>query len=261
MQLKGMGRSAMTTALALFLLYPYAFMLIGVAYSDPVALAFLLAAVVLVERDRHVAAGLFGAAATATRPNAIPLIAALPMVAFARTSGAGSVARRLRSRWGVALAVAGVGAYGVWLAVRYGDPFAFWTTQRNYGQGRLTDIGTWLKVDFFRSLPTADWDGETVNRIAAACCTLVTLLCVPKVGRRFGWGYAVLVGGVAATVLAGARYFSPGGRYLLLAFPVMALGGRWLAPRPRTRAVVVGAFAAGWMVLVVRFAHTDSLGW
>ncbi|MDQ3896698.1 MAG: hypothetical protein M3326_05510, partial [Actinomycetota bacterium] len=60
--------AAAWTALAAFLLFPYAFYLYGVVYADALFIAAILAAFLLLEDDRPVLAGVAAMVATATRP-------------------------------------------------------------------------------------------------------------------------------------------------------------------------------------------------
>lgn len=290
-----LSRQVQHTALAVFLAYPYAFMLTGVAYADPLTLALVLGAFVLLEHDRNFAAGLVAAAATLTRPTALPIIVALPVLALERSgairwgradvgqadtlkipgSNAGPQAATcpgttidrpafmaaLRHRWGSLVAVSGIGAYALWLLIRTGNPLSFWSVQGNYGQGSALDLTTWFKVDFLRTLPSLGWSPELFNRLGALTATLVAGISLPFVSKRFGWGYAIFVIGLIATVLVGARNFSPGGRYLLLAFPVTAGAGVYLSRRPAFRVITLTGLMCGWILLTWRFARTDSLGW
>lgn len=280
------------TALALFLLYPYAFMITGVAYAEPVTLALVLAAFVLVERDRYLLAGLAGAAATLCRPNALPLLVALPVLAMERgeavpflrrvssrfadpqagTRGpatrpdTGIVRRRAdpenpRQRLGILVTGAGVAGFSLWLMLRYGDPLAFWSVQRHYGQGSALDLGTWMKTDFIRSIPDMPVHPETVNRIGAVIATGVSVASLRSITRRLGLGYALFVAGLVASVLVGARDFSPGGRYLSLGFPVILVLAWHLTRRPALRLTILATFAVGWVLLIWRFARADMLGW
>lgn len=264
---RGVDRPSRVLATVLVTLYPWSFLLTGVAYADPLALAFVLGAVVLVTRGHHVLGGLVGAAATITRPTCLGLVVALPLIALDTDGvvlGRGTwraAVTDLGRRWGVLLTGGGAGAYAVWLWFDRRDPVAFWTVQSSYGQGSALELSTWFKVEFARWLPDAPWSAETVNRLGAILATAVVAACTPAVARRFGTGYAVWTGSLVAAVLVGARYFSPGGRYLMLAFPVAALVAEPLTRRRRAAALAVGVMALGWVALTWRFARTDSLGW
>jgi hypothetical protein len=60
---------------------------------------------------------------------------------------------------------------------------------------------------------------------------------IPRVLRRFGWGYAVYVLVVVGIPLLGSKDFQGTGRYMLAAFPCFLVVAEWLATRPRWRKV------------------------
>lgn len=247
--------SARLSAFAALLLYPYAWYIYGVPHSDAMFLAFLVGACLLVEADRPVLAGCVGALATATRPNGLALIAAILVLSMQhdgvlsfRPAGpdAGRVRRwldryevpltferaRCRPRtFAPLLSVAGVGSYMVYLGVRFGDPIAFVTNSRTYHES------PWplLKLPFLVAWRDVDDPTFPLTLTAQALFALLVVLSVPAVGRRFGWGYGILVALLVAMPLATVADFMGTGRYLIAAFPVAALWGERLASRPRVR--------------------------
>ena len=66
-----------------------------------------------------------------------------------------------------------------------------------------------------------------------------------RVGRKFGWGYAVYVVVVLAIPLVGSKDFQGIGRYCLAAFPAFAVMGEYLMTRRRlaTGVLVLSALA------------------
>ena len=58
------------------------------------------------------------------------------------------------------------------------------------------------------------------------------ILLIPKVVRRFGWGYGVYCVILVGIPAVSSKDFFGLGRYLLAAFPVVAVVGEWLASRP-----------------------------
>lgn len=71
-------------ALALFLLYPYAFYLYGAVYADALFVLAALGALLLLEADHVWLAGLAGAVATAARPVALVVVVGLAVRALER---------------------------------------------------------------------------------------------------------------------------------------------------------------------------------
>ena len=80
---------------------------------------------------------------------------------------------------------------------------------------------------------------------------------MPRLIRRFGWGYGVLVAGLMAIPALGSKDFQGTGRYLLAAFPLFALAGEWLAGRS---ARVRGSLLAASALLLLLWAHLFARG-
>jgi len=88
---------------------------------------------------------------------------------------------------------------------------------------------------------------------------VVALAFVPRVFRRFGWGYGVfslLAVGLAAF---STKDFFGSGRYVLAAFPCFAAAAELLVTHPRLRAWAVGTSAAALMVMTSLFARGSYL--
>lgn len=81
---RGFGGAARRTAFLVLALYPYGWYLYGVVHSDSLFLALIVAAFLLVERDKYLAAGLVAALATATRPTGMALIPAIVVLGLQR---------------------------------------------------------------------------------------------------------------------------------------------------------------------------------
>lgn len=164
-------------ALALLLLWPYAWYLYGAVYGDALFLVAVLAAFVLVERGHPVLAGLAGAVATATRPVGLAVVVGLVAIVLEQRgvvrlaaldrwrAARASVARRpsglhlldtdRRGRLrpadaGVLLSLGGLGAWSAYLWSRWGDPFLFATVQGSPGWDQAAGPHTWFKVTWFQ---------------------------------------------------------------------------------------------------------------
>jgi hypothetical protein len=277
-------------ALGLFVLYPYAFLMFGVAYSDSFLLAAALAALVLVERRHYLLGGLAGAVATLSRPNSLVLVPVLAVIALQGT-GALSFAiaprswswsprqalrsslafwrgvrldrTRINPRMGGALVAAvGVGAYSAWLTARYHDPFYFWTIQASYGHRPLTDPFLWLKANVFRQGGIINSPVDAVNEVISFVLLVGTAISAPSIGRRFGWGYALLIIGLVATTWATAQWFAPSGRYLLPVVPVViAAAAPWLVRRRWLTAALMVLFGGASIGLAIGFAGAFDINW
>lgn len=228
-------------ALALLLVYPYAWFLYGAGYADALFLAATLGAFVLVERDRPISAGLLGAVATAARPVGAAVIIGLAVVVVTRRR---AQRQPLRAQdGGVLLSAAGVLAWCSYLAVRFGNPFAFASVQAAPGWDQAPGPRTWLKLELFNRLLHDD-PAYSMRLAAQAALALLFLALVPLVVRRFGWGYGAYAAVVIGIPFVGSGDFQGMGRYLLASFPTFAAVGLVLAERPRwiARAVIGTSF-------------------
>jgi hypothetical protein len=258
-------------AVACFALYPYGWFLYGAGYGDAVFLAFAIGAFVLLEHDHAFLAGLSGAAASATRPIGVAVAVGLLLRAIelrgglpART-GTSRLARlgipakldfrALRPRdLGVLLAPVGLVAWSVWLWTRFDDPFAYSTVQSAWDQ--TEGPHTWFKVGFGGQLLHGDDLGFTLGLVVQALVTVVALIAVPFVARRFGAAYGAYTLGAVALPAIAASNFQGLGRYMLGAFPLFGLAGTLLAERPRARVPVLAA--AGVLLVIGTFGFARN---
>lgn len=277
MRLRGLPVPQRKTATLILLLYPYGFLFAGVAYSDVLLLFFVMLAFVLVEADHPVLAGLAGAAATASRPNSVPLIVALVALVLTREQvlrvrlpaerARDGDTRRPRDRLplavdtsrlrighlGVLLSVAGIGAYAAWLTRVTGNPLQFLSAQAHYGHGSVTNLSEWTKVGFL-SAPAYWVHGrlETSMEVLSLACLGTVAAAVPAVTRRLGVAYGIFAAGIVAIAWVGPQGFAPGARLVLPAVPFVA--------------VVVAGWAAGrrrllWPLLAVSAVLMVGVAW
>jgi hypothetical protein len=235
------SQAAARSGLLLFLLFPFAYYLHGAVYADAVFIAASLGAFLLLERDRPWLAGMVGAVATATRPVGALLVVAFAVRAIERRGGL----RQLRWRdAGVLVAGCGIGAFCLYTWVRFGTPFAFVEAQKGWEQEPGAE--TWLKIGFFKDLFGFSRSPlDLVDYLAHPILTLAALALVPRVVRRFGWGYGAYVLVVVGLSAISTRNFFGMGRYVLAAFPCFAVVGELLAVRPRLRATVLATSGLG----------------
>jgi hypothetical protein len=238
--------SASRTATVVLAVYPYAWFLYGAAYSDALYLALVLAAFVLLEDDKPLLAGLAGAAATAARPTGVTLLIGLLAVTLQRRGAlrSGWMKRLQRRDLAVAVAALGLAGWCTYLALRFGNPLAYVETEGAHGWDQAPGLHTWLKGWFFWHLAHDGWtDWLRLVVQALACCGF--LAAVPAVWKRFGFGYGIYVLAAVLLPTLSTSDFMGAGRYLLCAFPVFALVGSAIDPRPLLRRSVVGiSFAA-----------------
>jgi len=262
-------------AIALLLLYPYAWYLFGAVYADALFLAASLAAFTALERDRTLLAGLFGALAAATRPVGPAVVMALMVRQIERRGALRTTTRRWRGRswelpvgieWRklqpsdgfVAISAVGFAAYSGYLWWRWGDPLLFSTVQKYWKQP--SGPVTWLKLHLGGIIlfKLRDRWLYIIGCLLQGGLAVGAMLLVGRIRRSFGWGYATLVAVSMGIPLLGSKDFQGLGRYLLAAFPVFAWAGLWLARRPtQTRRKVLVASAA----LLLLWSHLYARGY
>ncbi|MGI8807059.1 MAG: mannosyltransferase family protein [Acidimicrobiales bacterium] len=249
-------------ALGLMLVYPYAFFLYGAVYPTAFFVMTVVGAFVLLEHDHPWLAGMVGALATAARPTGVVLVVGLAVRAVERRralAAEGAPARPLWRDAGVLLSGLGLAAFCLYQWRRFGDPFTFVTAQSAWDQE--TGLRTWLKVRFFEDLSTLPDRNPlaSLSYLAHAVLTVGALALVPRVFRRFGYGYGTFALLMVLVPAVSTKNFFGMGRYLLAAFPCFAVAGELLAARPKLAAVVYPVSAIGLVALTVAYSQGHYL--
>ena len=246
-------RPAAITAIAVLMLYPYAFFLYGAMYADSLFLLCAVGAFLLLERRWYWAAGLVGALATAGRPVGVAVAVGLvvrtvELLAQDRARAAGTVdddagppgwrelVRAVRDvRWrhaGVLLSGAGLAAWCAYLWIEFGNPLAFVEVESAPGWNQGVGPKTWFKITYAGTLIKGPYDIAALLTLQALACLLAVLL-LRRVWRRFGWGYLAYAFVVLLIPILGTKDFMGTGRYVLVAFPALAAAGDFLTASPR----------------------------
>ena len=253
-----MTRMASIAAVVTLLVFPYAWYLHFSVYGDAFFAACAIGAFLLLERDRTLLAGLLGAVAAAGRPMGLAVVAGLVVVALerrdvlvpmtARTSGSDPRWRRAllwlhtprglrlsNLRWkdaGVLVSVLGPLLYMAFLWHSDGTPFAFADAESAPGWDHAPGPRTWFKVNVLNGIRTVGLTRETTGMVFHGLLTIGAILLIPKVVRRFGWGYGIYCVVLIGIPAISSKDFYGLGRYMLAAFPVVAIVGEWLVDRP-----------------------------
>jgi hypothetical protein len=227
----GLGSSALT-GLVVLLAWPYSWYLFGAVYADALFIAAALAAFVLLESDRPVAAGIAGALATAARPVGMAVVIGLLIRTVERRGGWRALRRRDA---GVLVSLTGLAAYAAYLLHRFDEPFAFAKAEGAPGWEQDPGPRVWFKEVFWHRLAHLPDSGtQYFASIAFQAVLVIALLAlVPLVVRRVGWGYGLYSLAVLGMPLLSSKDFMGLGRYALAAFPVFAVLGAELHRRPR----------------------------
>ena len=249
-------------------------------YADALFLLAIIGSFTALERGHPWLAGLIGAAATASRPLGVVLVVGLVVRTLERRGVFGGrfattdvreteteqpSARGWRGRLarlrvgdcGVLLAALGLAGYGFYLWRRFDDPLAFLTIQSAWGQQE--GPATWFKVDFFREMARFESVNACIVLAVNAAVTVVAIALLPRVVRRFGWGYGtftILIVGLSAL---STKNFTGMGRYLLAAFPCFAVAAELLEGRARLRTWVLVGSGVGLAAAASFFARAYYL--
>jgi hypothetical protein len=253
-----MARPAAWAALGLLLVYPYAFFLYGAVYPTAFFLMTVLAAFLLLERGHPWLAGLAGAVATGARPTAVVLVVALAVRAYERRRQLGDDRPVWRDA-GVLLSGLGIAAFCLYQWSTFGDPFAFVTVQEAWGQE--SGLRTWLKLRFFEDLATLP-DRHvlaSLSYLAHPALTFAALALIPRVYRRFGYGYGTYALLAVLVPALSTKNFFGMSRYLMAAFPIFAVAGEMLAERPRVARVVYPVAGLGLIALTAAYSQAVYL--
>jgi hypothetical protein len=290
-----LSRRAAVIAVALMMVFPYAFFFYGPMYSDPVFLLVVLGAFTLLERRMYWTAGLVGVLATAGRPVGLAITVGLVVrmlemqaeVRTKRTSAAAPtdpspglttavsphptvgphptfreiVAAVPTVRWrqlGVLISGFGLVGWCVYLWLTFGNPLIWIQAQEAWGQA--SGPATWFKLTYVDTV-LHGYKLKALSLTAQLVLCVLAVATLPLVRRFFGWGYCAYAIVVLAIPLIGTKDFYGTGRYIMVAFPVMAVAAaviadshrRWLAPTAFAISIfgLIGAAVLYAMVLPV----------
>jgi hypothetical protein len=231
------GPTVADRAVALFCFFPGA-MVLSLPYSEALMLALSIGCLYALVRRSWIAAGMLAALATATRPNAVALVAACAWAA------ATEVWRRREWRALVAPALAPLGliAFFAFLARHTGEAGAYLRTQR---EGWDQTLEPTSMIDTFTNFvrhPFADTN-VTVMVFGSLFLAVTLVLLVRSRAPGILLVYTMAVTGMALlTPTMGARP-----RFLLTAFPLVVVLADRLKPPAfavliATSATLLGAF-------------------
>jgi hypothetical protein len=216
---------------------------LSMGYSESLFLALVAGMFVAAHRQVWWAAGLLGLAAALSRPTGLAAavglaVAAALAVRAARSSGAGGTWKPVVA---ALVALAGVPAYIVWVALRVGDPSAWFRIQAA-GWGTSFDFGESTATFLGRTLSSGD--GWIPMSVALILLTAVAAAGVALAGRPwlplavYGLISMVLVYGQAGFYHSKPRLLLP---VLLTLLPAVVAAAR---ARPRVAVLAISAWAA-----------------
>jgi hypothetical protein len=219
------GERVARTATTLTALFPGSFVL-SFAYSEALMIVLAAACLLMLLDEEWVAAGVFAALATATRPNGLALVVACAFAAAA--------AIRERRDWSslasVLLAPIGFITFQVWLGQYTGEAGAWFRVQREAWDEGASFGWTALRNTAEAVTQPLMSPTDTITAVSVvATITLVVLswrVRLPWVLTIYSWTIIGLML-VPATVTARPRF-------LFTAFPLLIGAARWYEDRRHT---------------------------
>jgi hypothetical protein len=213
---------------------------LSMAYSEGLFLALVAGMLLAAHRRAWPAAGALGLAAALTRPTGAAAAVALALAALGTLRGGGR-AERWQALTAAGVALAGVPAYLVWVALRVGDWNA-WFTIQTAGWGSSFDYGSSVVRFAADSLRAGgDWVPLSTVWILAAAVVAAAVAVAQRVWPPltvYGLLALILVLGQAGYYHSKPRLLVP---VLLILVPAAVALGR---ARPRTAVPVLAGYAA-----------------
>lgn len=230
-----LGEQAARSAWPFLVLYPFAFYLYGVMYSDGLFLLLVTSSFLALERGRIGWATALGALATACRPVAPALVLGLMARQWELRRRAGE-----RPRWTdllPVLASAGFLAFVAYQWMAFDEPLAFAKVQAAPGWDHVPGIRTWLKVTWFEQVTQTQSPWVFIRLMGHAVLTVAVLLSAIPMRRMLGWGYALYTAAVIGMPALTSKDLQGLGRYAIAAFPAFLILSLLLEKHPRWRIV------------------------
>jgi hypothetical protein len=234
------GEPVAKMSIVLACLFPGSFVL-SFAYSEALMLVLAAACLLMLVEREWVAAGVFAAFATATRPNAMALVVACGVAAFLAIRER----RDYRSLIAVTLAPVGFVTFQIWLGQHTGESGVWFRVQREaWGEG--ASFG-WTAVKNTVDAITNPLTSPT-DTITAICVAATILMVVLAWKARLDWVLLAYSLTVVALLLAPATVTARP-RFMFAAFPLLIAAARWYEPHRRRDDLIwpltLGACGAG----------------
>ena len=220
-------------AVLIFCLFPGS-VVFSMVYAEGVMLALAAGCILALQKRRWVLAGVLAAFATATEPEAIVLVAVCAVSAALELRRRGLTSREaLKSLVAPALSVVGVGAFGAFLWIWTGSPFASLIAQRDGWSERtnvfaLGDLASALRSE----VSLSHFNHPTINLnlavgLIGAVVLIIMLALVVRNYREMSAEAIVWTFGISWLALT-SEYTPPMPRLVITAFPAVIVLARYV---------------------------------
>jgi hypothetical protein len=229
------GRDVAARGVALFCFFPGAVVL-SLVYSEPLMLALSIGCLLALLQRRWVLGGVLAGLATATRPNALVLVAVCAWAAL--------VALYRRREWPAlaapVLAPVGFVAFQVFLRAHTGALDAYFRTQREAWDETMAPGVLRLKLRLWLHHPFLD-----VNLTLTLACTIFLVVAVVLLVRARPPGVILVYAGCLAVLTLSSTSYGGQPRFLLTAFPFVVVPARYLRGAAFTTTLACSACVLG----------------
>lgn len=245
-------------AVALFSFFPGSIFL-STGYTESLAMALTMAAFLDLGSARYMRASFWCGLLTAARPTGIVMLAPLAYCMWPR-AGWGRAAS-IRLLVGIGIACSGLGAFAVYLGLKFNAPLAFATSQGAWNPGAHWSLTAGVYAfarlaDLLRGLPpTSSVDPWVFVGFAAVIFAMRSRLSIPELlfaGATLGF--------LLATWVCEGHGFASMSRYMTLVFPAYIAAAKLLEKRPWLMAGLCVWMAIGLFWYSALFAQWHWVG-
>jgi MFS family permease len=240
------GESVQRRAILIFCLFPGS-VVFSMVYAEGLMLALVAGCLLALQQRRWLLAGVLAGLATATAPEAIVIVLVCAVAAALELRRRGLRDRSARrSLLAPALSVTGVGAFGAFLWIWTGSPFAYVIAQRD-GWGEKTNVLAVLNLanTLGHQITWRHFDHPTINLnlvvgLGGVIILLGLLVLVVRNRRELSVEAIVWTLGISWLALT-SEYTPPNPRLLITAFPAVIVLARYVRGRAFTVLLCVNA--------------------
>jgi len=245
------GEHAGRKAVLIFCVVPGS-VVFSMVYTEGILLALAAGCILALQKRRWVLAGVLAAVATATEPEAVVLVLVCAVSAVLELHRRGFADRSARrSLIAPALSVVGVGAFGGFLWIWTGSPFASLIAQRD-GWSEKTDVFALANLAHAVAgeVSLSHFNHPTINLnlvvgLVGAVVLIVLLVLVVRNRREMSVEAILWTLGISWLAMT-SEYTPPNPRLLITAFPAVIVLARYVHGKWWTALLCVnGAMLAG----------------
>lgn len=228
-----------------YLLFPTAYFAVAF-YSEAIFLLLMSLTLIFLHKKKIFFSSLFAGLAAASRISGIFLTVLIAAELFKE------IVINPRKNWYkasyLAVSLSGIIAYSLFLLYKFKNPFLFLTYQKEWGRNFVNPANTIFNL--IKNILSPNTFAGYIDS-AVTITFLVLLIISYKKIKRSHFIYTAIV--LLAPLSTGTLTSMP--RYVLAAFPIFILIGKFLSKKEKLRIIVWGAFLLLQLALIVMFVN------